>query len=81
MLPGFTAAGEVGQLTLHRAPGAMAHVKRTVSFVGSHSHDENLKKVKEVFASTVHSQEAIYGMGCFLQKQTPDWSNVHRAKL
>ena len=59
----------------------MAHVKRTVAYVGSHSHEENLAKVKEVFAKTVHSEEALYGMSCFLQKQTPDWSTMSRAKL
>jgi len=62
------------------APAAMAVVKSTVDFVAHHTHEQNLEHVQKVFNDTVHSPEAMYGMGCFVQKKKPDWSEF-AAKL
>jgi len=60
---------------LTSAPKAMAHIKSNTRFVTSHPHPENTAYLQQVFARTVRSEEAIYGMSCFLQRQTPDWSS------
>ena len=61
----------------------MRRTKDLVKFVAMHSPEENMAKVKEVFAATVQSEEALYGMTCFMQRQKPDWSKFYaeRAKL
>lgn len=66
------------RLTRGSAPGAMATIKDLVAYVSTHTHTDNLAKVEKVFAETVHSKEARYGMSCFLTKQTPDWSLVSK---
>jgi len=59
---------------LESGPKAMATIKRTVSYVASHTHEENLEYVQRVFAESVHSSEAMYGIQCFAQKTKPDWA-------
>jgi enoyl-CoA hydratase/carnithine racemase len=69
---------------LTSAPGASADVKRLVRALGdAASADERERIVKQVFARTIQSDEAAYGVGQFLQKQRPDWDAFHRqhAKL
>lgn len=56
----------------------MATIKELVGYVSTHTHADNLSKVEKVFSETVHSNEARYGMGCFLSKQTPDWSVISK---
>lgn len=65
------------QQLLSSAPNAMAEIKSTISYVGHHSHEENVEHVKQVFARTVHSPEALYGISAFIQKQVPDWGEFH----
>jgi methylglutaconyl-CoA hydratase len=67
----------IGSYIVHlmeSAPRAMAIIKETVAYVASHSHEKNLDYVQKVFARTVQSDEALYGVQCFMQKQRPDWS-------
>jgi len=66
---------------LTSAPGAMTVIKNTVDYVCSHGHEENVQHVQQVFKATVHSQEAMYGMSCFVQKKQPDWTEFAKANL
>ena len=52
-----------------------------VHTVYNNNHDANLPFVQSVFSKSVQSEEAAYGISCFLQKQTPDWSQAKKAKL
>jgi len=65
------------------APQAMSSVKSLVRFQTGHSAAENREHVQSVFRKTVHSPEAMYGIGAFAQKQKPDWRSFHcnQAKL
>lgn len=63
---------------LGSAPNAMHEIKKLVQYVHYHSDEENQKYVQKVFARTVHSDEAMYGISCFLQKQRPDWAKFHQ---
>jgi microcystin degradation protein MlrC len=54
---------------------AMQQVKEIVEFATNHPHTDNLQNVQKVFAKTVQSEEARYGMMSFLSKQKPDWSS------
>jgi methylglutaconyl-CoA hydratase len=67
---------------LTSAPNAMSSVKNLINFVSSHGHDQNMSFTRKVFAEMVRSEEAMYGISCFLQKQQPDWSEfLKRSKL
>jgi len=68
---------------LTSAPGAMRKIKKEIDFVATHSHDDNKKMVQPLFAEMIRDPEAMYGMSCYLQKQTPDWSDFlkEQAKL
>jgi len=68
------------QELLSSAPHATGVIMDTVEYVAEHTHDKNIEKVKQVFAQTVHSEEALYGISCFVQKQKPDWAAL-QAKL
>jgi len=61
---------------LSSAPRAMGVIMETVEYVAEHTHDKNVDKVKQIFAQTVHSEEALYGISCFVQKQKPDWASL-----
>jgi len=63
------------------APQAMAEVKRLVHYVYHHTFEENKKEVVAAFSRTVQSDEAKYGVACFLQKQQPNWSEFLKSKL
>jgi len=62
------------------APGAVANTKKNVQFCAGNTDEDNFEHVKDVFMNTVHSDEAMYGISCFVQKKQPDWSSFH-AKL
>jgi len=67
---------------LSSAPNAMSEVKKLVDYTTFNSHQDNVTHVQQVFQKTVHSEEAMYGISCFLKKQTPDWTAVHaKSKL
>jgi len=62
------------------APKAMEEIKGVTQYTNCHTHDENVKEVQKVFSRTVHSEEGIYGISCFVQKQKPDWIEFHSKK-
>lgn len=66
---------------LSSAPHGMSVIKSLVAHVASHSHQDNVPYVRKVFTQTVHSEEALYGISCFMQKQQPDWSAFLKSKL
>ena len=59
------------------APNATSTTKKTVQYCATHSPEESYKHVKNVFTTTVHSEEALYGISCFVSKQQPDWSSLN----
>jgi len=63
------------------APGAIAQTKANIQYCAAHSGQENEKHVKEVFANTVHSEEAMHGIACFAQKKKPDWCSPPSSRL
>jgi len=68
---------------LTSAQKAMSTVKSLIGFVSSHGHQDNVVYVKKVFSETVHSEEGLHGISCFMQKQQPDWTafSLQKAKL
>jgi len=62
---------------LSSGPNAMAKVKNLIRYVSTHSHSDNLSFVEQEFNQVVQSEEASYGMGCFLRRETPDWSTLN----
>ncbi len=62
-------------------PNAMATVKSLIHFVSTHDHTQNVAHVQRVFDEIVQSEEAAYGIQCFLQKKQPDWKECPRSKL
>lgn len=58
------------------APNATAVTKKTVQYCSAHPPEDNYKFVKNIFTTTVHSEEAMYGISCFVSKQTPDWKSL-----
>jgi len=67
---------------LENGPEAMRRTKELVKFVAEHRHDQNLEQVEKVFKVTIQSNEAMYGMSCFMQRQKPDWTAFYaEAKL
>jgi len=63
------------------APKAMSDIKSLVEYVSCHTFDENVAKVQKAFAETISSDEASYGIGCFINKQQPDWTQFQKSKL
>jgi hypothetical protein len=59
----------------------MARVKRAVQYIWQHTHEENRKYVEGLFAETVHAPEALYGMGCFMQKVKPNWGEFAKEQM
>lgn len=66
---------------LTSAPNAMTVIKSLIKHVSSHGHSENVPYVRKVFSETVRSEEAMYGISCFMQKQQPDWTTFQKSKL
>lgn len=69
---------------LENGPTAMAKVKAAVHHHVDHTHEENLKYVKDLFENyVVTSKESLYGMKAFLKKEKPDWTTfvLSNAKL
>lgn len=58
------------------APGAVANTKANVKFCAGNTNEQNVEHVKSVFMNTVHSEEALYGISCFMQKIKPDWNSL-----
>jgi len=66
---------------LGSGPRAMEVIKEVVHHVGNHSHDENLAYVPKIFQEYVlMSEEARYGITCFIQRQKPDWTEFYNNK-
>eukprot|EP01098_Paradermamoeba_levis_P002645 TRINITY_DN1306_c0_g1_i1.p1 TRINITY_DN1306_c0_g1~~TRINITY_DN1306_c0_g1_i1.p1 ORF type:complete len:302 (+),score=86.04 TRINITY_DN1306_c0_g1_i1:91-906(+) len=59
---------------LSGGPTAMRKIKELSHYVSCHTHEENVEFAKKIFTQTVHSEEASYGISCFIQKTKPDWS-------
>jgi len=60
---------------LENGPKAMKIVKQAVAHHVAHSHEENVKHVKELFEKyVVTSKEAKFGMEAFRKKEKPDWT-------
>lgn len=55
------------------APNAMKEVKILTHLVNVPTHSQNLRNAQQVFSKTIHSEEALYGISAFAQKQKPDW--------
>jgi len=71
-------------ILLESGPKAMAVIKELVHFVENHPHPENLNNVNIIFQKYVlSSEEARYGIMCFMNRQKPDWTQFHKdqAKL
>lgn len=58
------------------APGAVANTKANVKFCAGNTNSANKEHVQSVFMKTVHSEEALYGISCFMQRKKPDWTSV-----
>jgi methylglutaconyl-CoA hydratase len=71
-----TATARLVSQLLLCAPRAMSEIKRLVAGVAESSAAEGGRLAAEVFGRTVQGEEARYGVACFLQKQTPDWSSL-----
>lgn len=61
---------------INGAPNVISEIKKLTNYVSSHSHELNVKQAQEVFDRTIKSEEAAYGVSCFLQKKKPDWSQL-----
>eukprot|EP01102_Stenamoeba_stenopodia_P006064 TRINITY_DN1679_c0_g3_i1.p1 TRINITY_DN1679_c0_g3~~TRINITY_DN1679_c0_g3_i1.p1 ORF type:complete len:283 (+),score=56.34 TRINITY_DN1679_c0_g3_i1:62-910(+) len=58
---------------LEGGPGAASTIRTMVTEVAGATHQRNVEIVKKAFEKTVQSEEAMYGMSCFIQKQKPNW--------
>lgn len=60
----------------------MAVVKEAVRHHVDHTHQENLNYVTKLFASglVTGSDEALYGISCFVQKKEPNWTEFYAKK-
>eukprot|EP01126_Amoeba_proteus_P032098 TRINITY_DN3137_c0_g1_i5.p1 TRINITY_DN3137_c0_g1~~TRINITY_DN3137_c0_g1_i5.p1 ORF type:complete len:299 (+),score=66.16 TRINITY_DN3137_c0_g1_i5:88-897(+) len=69
-------------LLLAAGPQAMSVVKDALRHHVDHSHTENLEFVRNLFSSglVTSSDEARYGIMCFVQRKKPDWSEFYRKK-
>ncbi|KAI8069596.1 enoyl-CoA hydratase/isomerase [Gongronella butleri] len=69
------------------APGAMANIKRLVHDVAGHADAEKDKRVQAVvergYLHMMQSDEAVFGITAFMNKQKPDWNQFlkDQAKL
>ena len=68
-------------MLLESGPKAMEVIKDTVHYVANNSHDANLKYVGDLFQKyVVTSEEAKYGIMCFMQRKKPNWSEFYKNK-
>ena len=60
------------------APGAVMIIKKLVRRLTTDEAEREKQKayLRSVFQEMMTSEEAMYGMMCFLQKQKPDWSSL-----
>lgn len=65
---------QVLSLLLTSAPRAMRDIKSSVRALLDPNHPHHIKMMEKRFMDMVQSEEAKYGIQCFLTKQTPDWS-------
>eukprot|EP01095_Lingulamoeba_sp_RSL-Kostka_P007944 TRINITY_DN2592_c0_g1_i1.p1 TRINITY_DN2592_c0_g1~~TRINITY_DN2592_c0_g1_i1.p1 ORF type:complete len:278 (-),score=82.55 TRINITY_DN2592_c0_g1_i1:36-869(-) len=63
------------------APNAVSVTKKACEYVSTHTSQENSAFVTNIFKQTVHSEEALYGIGKFIKKEKPDWNAFIRSKL
>lgn len=60
---------------LSSAPIASQDIKRAVLFhTEGTTHSERVEYSSKLFGKMMRSKEAAYGLGCFRQKKTPDWT-------
>jgi methylglutaconyl-CoA hydratase len=69
-------------MLLKSGPNAMTVVKEAVRHHVDHPHAENLAYVTQLFASglVTGSEEALYGIGCFVSKKEPNWTEFYEKK-
>jgi methylglutaconyl-CoA hydratase len=67
------AIGRQVALFLRCAPGAVAHTKRLIAHVDTHSAPENFDYTVALVASMWASEEAAEGIDSFLGKRKPNW--------
>ncbi|KAL6041647.1 ClpP/crotonase [Balamuthia mandrillaris] len=63
---------------LGSAPKAMRLVKESVEHVANHPHEANIEYVTKNFPAMLQSEEALYGMSCFMQRKQPDWGSLQQ---
>lgn len=71
-------------ILLESGPKAMEIIKEAVYHVNNHSHQENLTYVNSIFQKhVITSEEARYGIMCFMNRQKPNWTQFYldKAKL
>jgi len=70
------------QHLLSSGPNAMSVIKEAVRHNIDHTHEENVAYVKKLFASglVTGSDEALYGISCFVQKKQPNWTEFYEKK-
>lgn len=63
---------------LSSAPGAVRTIKQVIKRLTKNEKEREERKsyLRAVFQHMMKSEEAMYGMLCFLQKQTPNWSTL-----
>jgi len=64
---------ELANKLIGNAPKAMSEVKSLIQYIKGHTNQENVSRASQVFEKTVSGPEAVYGVGCFIQKKKPDW--------
>jgi methylglutaconyl-CoA hydratase len=65
---------------LSGAPDAISKIKNLVQYIHNHDHQQNLPYVHNAFNSIKNSDEAIYGINCFLKKIKPEWTKYYQSK-
>eukprot|EP01118_Nematostelium_gracile_P008585 TRINITY_DN2843_c0_g1_i1.p1 TRINITY_DN2843_c0_g1~~TRINITY_DN2843_c0_g1_i1.p1 ORF type:complete len:278 (-),score=92.95 TRINITY_DN2843_c0_g1_i1:3-806(-) len=63
------------------APNAVTKIKELTKYINSHPHEMNKEHTNRVFGEMMTSEEAAYGIGCFMRKEKPDWTSFERSKL
>jgi len=66
------------QSLLESAPKAMAIIKDLVTTIAAEpSREKHVNKIKTIFENMMVSDEAIYGINCFLQKKKVNWNSLN----
>ena len=66
---------------LTSSSSAVAHMKRLLRYVTSHSHGDNVVEAQRAFARVFAAPDMQYGLSSFAQKSKPDWTEFLRARL